>query len=108
MRACVATRPISARLEPVLSLEGYRHWFTCVAPSHLACRTRAVWQCRPVPSLSGLLAALPHFRDRTALSFDRAAATARRRVLSSRPDMRRLVAHMVIEEGEEMLTASEN
>jgi hypothetical protein len=26
-----------------------------VAPSCLACRTRAVWQCRPVPSLSGLL-----------------------------------------------------
>ncbi len=24
-------------------------------PSRLACRTRAVWQCRPVPSLSGLL-----------------------------------------------------
>jgi hypothetical protein len=24
-------------------------------PSRLACRTRAVWRCRPVPSLSGLL-----------------------------------------------------
>ena len=40
-------------------MRGFNHWFTSVAPFRLACRTRAVWQCRPVPSLSGLLATLP-------------------------------------------------
>lgn len=34
------------------------HWFTFVAPSRLACRTWAVWQCRPVTALSGLLSTL--------------------------------------------------
>ena len=28
-------------------------------PFRLACRTRTIWQCRPVPSLSGLLSTLP-------------------------------------------------
>ena len=28
-------------------------------PSRIACRTRTVWQCRPVPSLSGLLPPAP-------------------------------------------------
>ena len=30
-----------------------------LAPFRLACRTRAVWRCRPVPSSSGLLSPLP-------------------------------------------------
>lgn len=54
-----ATRPASTRLEPVPRLRGFNHWFTLVTPVCLACRARAVWQCRPTPSLSGLLAALP-------------------------------------------------
>ena len=57
--ACTAARPISTRLEPVSCLRGFNHWFTLRTPSRLACRTRAVWQCRPVPSLSGLLPTLP-------------------------------------------------
>jgi len=58
-RTCTAARPISTRLEPVHSLSGFKHWFTFVTPLCLARRTRAVWQCRPVPSLSGLLPTLP-------------------------------------------------
>jgi hypothetical protein len=55
--APAAARPISTRLEPVPRLRGFNHWFTRVTPLRLACRTRAVWWCRPVPSLSGLLPA---------------------------------------------------
>jgi hypothetical protein len=55
-RARIAARPISARFEPVFHLRGFHHWFLQIrTPIHHACRTRAVWQCRPVPSLSGLL-----------------------------------------------------
>ncbi len=57
--ARTASRPASTRLEPVPRLRGFNHWFTLVTPVCLACRARAVWQCRPAPSLSGLLAALP-------------------------------------------------
>jgi hypothetical protein len=35
------------------------HWFAPAAPSRLACRTQAVWQCRPVRSLSALLPPAP-------------------------------------------------
>ena len=57
MRA--AAQPRSTRLEPVSSLEGVPPLVqTYTDPS--ACRTRIVWQCRPVPSLSGLL--LPSLR----------------------------------------------
>jgi hypothetical protein len=49
--ACAATRPTSTRFEPVATLRGFNHWFTCVTPSRLACRTQTVWQYRPVPSL---------------------------------------------------------
>src|SRR6266511_4539248 len=38
---------------------GALHAGSSRTPSGLACRTRVVWQCRRVPSLSGLLAALP-------------------------------------------------
>jgi hypothetical protein len=47
-------RPISARLEPVVNLRDVNTG-SSRTPARLACRTRAVWQCRPVPSLSGLL-----------------------------------------------------
>ena len=58
-QACTAPRPTSARLEPMPRLRGFSHWFALATPSRLACRTRAVWQCRPVPSLSGLLPSTP-------------------------------------------------
>ena len=51
-------RPLSTRFEPVRPLRDFDHWFTCVAPSDLARRTRIVWSCRYVPPLSGLLPAL--------------------------------------------------
>jgi hypothetical protein len=54
-RTCTAPRPTSARLEPMPRLRGFSHWFAFTTPSRLACRTQAVWQCRPVPSSSGLL-----------------------------------------------------
>ena len=51
-------RPVSTRFEPAPRLRDFNHWFTCVAPSDLAGRTRIVWSCRYVPPLSGLLPAL--------------------------------------------------
>jgi len=57
--ACVADLPISTRFELASNLREFNHWFTSVAPFHLACRARAVWQYQLVPSLSGLLATLP-------------------------------------------------
>ena len=58
-QTCTAPRPTSARLEPMPRLRGFSHWFALATPSRLACRTRAVWQYRPVPSLSGLLPSTP-------------------------------------------------
>jgi hypothetical protein len=55
----VAQRPLSTRFEPAPRLRDFNHWFTVVAPSGLACRTRTVWQYRSVPSLSGPLATIP-------------------------------------------------
>jgi hypothetical protein len=52
-------RPVSTRFEPVHPLRDFDHWFTCVAPSDLAWRTRIVWSCRHIPPLSGLLPTLP-------------------------------------------------
>src|SRR5215216_5236913 len=57
--ACTASRPTSARLEPMPRLRRFNHWFALAAPSRLACRTQAVWRYRPVPSLSGLLPPAP-------------------------------------------------
>src|SRR5215210_982471 len=50
VRACTAFRPISARLEPVLALRGFDHWFlhsytfpSCLPdPGRLAVPTRPV------------------------------------------------------------------
>jgi hypothetical protein len=50
-----ADRPISARFGAGTPLTELCHWFTLVTPSRLDCRTQAVWQYQPVPSLSGLL-----------------------------------------------------
>src|SRR5205807_4910503 len=55
-------RCVPARIRQVRagsSLTELCHWFTLVAPLPLACRTRVVWQYRPVPSLSGPLVTLP-------------------------------------------------
>ena len=40
-------------------LRGFTPLISIRAPSHLACRTRTVWQYQYVPSLSGLLPTLP-------------------------------------------------
>ena len=80
-----ALRPISTRLEPATRLRSITTG-SSRTPSRLACRTRTVWQYRRVPALSGLLTARtvrPH--GRTAPSFNRPAATDRRRVPSPRP-----------------------
>src|SRR6478609_87147 len=53
------TGPYPPGLSRHLALRDFDHWFTCVAPSDLAGRTRIVWSCRHVPPLSGLLPALP-------------------------------------------------
>src|SRR6185503_661648 len=65
-------RPVSTRFEPAHRLRDFDHWFTCVAPSDLAWRTRIVWSCRHVPPLSGLLPTL-HRRSpgRAAPSFSK-------------------------------------
>ena len=65
-------RPVSTRFEPARRLRDFHHWFTCVAPSDLAWRTRIVWSCRHVPPLSGLLPTL-HRRSpgRAAPSFSK-------------------------------------
>lgn len=57
-RVRTAAQPTSARLEPVESIEGLSTAGFSRTPSELTCRTRAVWQYRPVPSLSGLLSTL--------------------------------------------------
>lgn len=57
-RVRTAARPTSAKLEPVDSIERLSNAGFSRTPSELACRTRAVWQYRPVPSLSGLLSTL--------------------------------------------------
>jgi hypothetical protein len=54
-----AHQPISTRFELAQRLRGFNHRFTRVVPSGLASRTRIVWQYRHVPTLSGLLPALP-------------------------------------------------
>ncbi len=48
-RACTADRPTSARFGAGTSLTEPHRWFLAY-PSRLACRTRTVWQCRPVPA----------------------------------------------------------
>ena len=58
-------------------LEGVRPLVSLVTPSRLACRTRAVWQCRPVPSLSGLLPPFPASPGSGCPQLRRPAATAR-------------------------------
>jgi hypothetical protein len=52
------TGPYPPDLSRHTALRDFNHWFTRVAPSDLARRTRIVWSCRHVPPLSGLLPTL--------------------------------------------------
>src|SRR4051794_4918995 len=83
-------------MEPMPRLRGFSHWFALATPSRLACRTRAVWQYRPVPSLSGLLPSTP-CASRAGLP---PASTTRcdgpPLDLSLHSVIRRLVAHYVL------------
>jgi len=97
--ACAAARPISTWLELFHALRGFSHWFTCVTPFRLACRTRVVWRCRPVPSLSGLLPTLT-CSSRVRLP-SASLACCDRLVVESfhlHPVIWRLVAHSVVHE----------
>ena len=53
-----ASRPISARFEPVLRLRDVNHWFALAVPSGPASRTRTIWQYWRVPTSSELLPTL--------------------------------------------------
>ena len=64
-----------------------------VTPSRHACRTRAVWRCRPDPALSGLLPPSPASPGSGAPSFKDLLRQANGGVLSPPPGTRRLVAH---------------
>jgi hypothetical protein len=59
-RACAADRPMSTRFGAGVVAFGGSTTGSCTrTPLRLASRARAVWRCRPVSSLSGLLPALP-------------------------------------------------
>ena len=68
-RVRAATQPRSARFELVGRLEGRSAAGSSRTPFRLACRTRTIWQCWPVPSLSGLLPPSPASPGQAALSF---------------------------------------
>jgi hypothetical protein len=57
-------------------LRGFHHWFLRSYAFRLACRTQAVWQCRPVPSLERLLPPSPSSPGSGCLRLQQAAATA--------------------------------
>src|SRR5512133_2719751 len=78
-RACAAARPISARLEPVLALRGFDHWFSSAYtfpsrlpdPGHLA--------VLPCPVVVGLLPPSPAPPGSGCPQLQRPAATGHRR-----------------------------
>ena len=74
-------------------------------PSRLARRTRAVWQCRRVPALSGPLPPSPAFPGSGCPQLRQAAATAHRQGLSPHSDSSRFVAHeQIIEPAMRIIT----
>ena len=79
--------------EPVRILRGFNHWFTCVTPLCLACRTRAIWRYWPVPALSGLLPPDPASPGSGCPPLHRTAATARRWGPTPHTVQQRLMAH---------------
>jgi len=94
-RTCAATRPQSARFEPVDSLERLYDTGSSRTPSDLACRTRAIWRYWPVPSLSGLLPLSPAPPGSSCPQLH-IACCDRRSVRVSHPDtvQWRLMAHV--------------
>jgi hypothetical protein len=86
-------RPRSTRFEPDPDLRGSTAGFCTRTPLRLACRTRVVWQYRPVPSLSRLLPPNPAPPGSGCLQLQRPAATRHRRVVSPHPVVWHLVAH---------------
>ncbi len=72
---------------------GFRRWFSVLTPVRPRSRARAVWWCRHVPTLSGLLPALPPTRGSGLPSASTVRCDGRRRALSSRTVIQRLVAH---------------
>src|SRR5215218_6318382 len=93
-RACAAARPISARLEPVLALRGFDHWFSSAYtfpsrlpdPGHLAVPTRPV-----------VVGAAPTLPGASRLGLPPASTTCCDRPQAEsfhlRPDTWNLVAH---------------
>ena len=79
--------------EPVRVLRGFNHWFTCVTPLCLACRTQAIWRYWPVPALSGLLPPDPASPGSGCPPLHRTAATARRWGPTPHTVQQRLMAH---------------
>jgi hypothetical protein len=57
-RSCTASRPISAKFEPVPRLLSFTTGSSRI-PSDLARRTQPVWQYQALPALSALLPTLP-------------------------------------------------
>jgi hypothetical protein len=79
-RTRTADRPRSARFRAGGSLEGVSPLVSAIrTPLRRACRARTVGQCRPVPSLSGLLPPSPASPGSGCPRLQQAAATARRR-----------------------------
>jgi hypothetical protein len=79
-RTRTADRPRSARFRAGGSPEGVPPLVAAIRTRlRRACRARTVWQCRPVPSLSGLLPPSPASPGSGCSQLQQAAATARRR-----------------------------
>ena len=83
--ACVAARPTSTRLEPVASLRGFNHWFTCVTPSVSLAGPEPSGSTDPSRRCQGCFPPSPALPGSGCPQLHRPAATERRRVLSSRP-----------------------
>ena len=79
--------------EPVRVLRGFNHWFTCVTPLCLACRTQAIWRYWPVPALSGLLPPDAASPGSGCPPLHRTAATAQRWGPTPHTVQQRLMAH---------------
>jgi hypothetical protein len=70
-----AARPIRQVLQAVDDSRGLQPLFSLLARSRLCWRARAVWQCRPAPTLSGLLPAAPPTRGLACPQLRPVAAT---------------------------------
>jgi hypothetical protein len=92
-RRALRPGPYSPGLSRFHAYRGSTTGFYVRTPFRLACRARAVWQCRPVPSLSGLLPPFPASPGYGCPQLHRPAATGRRRSpFHLRPNTWRLMA----------------